>query len=122
NFTDALFSLSAAIPDGDQPVYVVDWGMFNSLTLFHQGRLRLASADEFFRTAEPTPLEQQEIERMFAVRGALFVGHVPEREMRPGINQHFNQAALAAGYRKDSVQVISDSNGRPVFEVFQLRK
>jgi hypothetical protein len=122
NFTDGLFSLSSAIPDSDHPVYVVDWGMLNTLALFHQGRLLLRPADEFFTTDSPTAFQQEQIDLMFAIPGALFVGHVPDREVTPGITEHFTQAARARGYRKDSIQTIPDSNGRPVFEVFRLVK
>jgi hypothetical protein len=121
NFTDALFPLSDSLPKTEQPIYVVDWGMLNTLTIFHQGRLTLRAADEFFVTDAPTPFQQHQIDRIFGTPGALFVGHVPEREVNAGIGARLTKAARAAGYQKELIQTVRDSNGRAVFEIFKLR-
>ena len=53
NFTDALFPLSDAIPEDGHPVYVVDWGMANTIALFHQGRILVRPVDSLFITPIP---------------------------------------------------------------------
>ena len=53
---------------------------------------------------------------------AIFVEHVPGREVTTGVDQRLERAAIASGLRKEPIRAISDSNGRPVFEVFRLVK
>ncbi len=110
NFTDALFPLSKALPDGP-PVYVLDWGIGNSVQLSHRGRLNLRYGAE--------PLNQDQLNYMLSDPGAIFVDHVPERQIYREVPEHLNQLATGEGYSKRMLQTISDSNGRPVFLVFQ---
>lgn len=110
NFTDALFPLSKALPDGP-PVYVLDWGIGNSVQLSHRGRLNLRYGAE--------PLDQAQLNYMLSDPGAIFVDHVPERQIYRDIPEHLNQLATGQGYSKKMLETISDSNGRPVFLVFQ---
>jgi len=126
-FTDALFPLSSALADPvdpkvEQPVYVLDWGMLNTLAMFHQGRLLLRPEDAPFSTDSPSESDRRAMNIMFSDPNALFVGHVPSREVTPGIGKRLEQAAAAAGLQKEMIRSIADSNGRPVFEVFRLVK
>jgi hypothetical protein len=36
--------------------------------------------------------------------------------------KRFDAAAKAAGYQKQVIRIIPDSNGRPVFELFRLTR
>ena len=124
-FTDALFPLSDALTDPtdpavEQPIYVVDWGMLNTLALFHQGRLLLRPADAPFSTDTPSETDRRNIRIIFSDPQAIFVGHVAAREVTLGARKRLEQDAEAAGLRKETIRSISDSNGRPVFEVFRL--
>jgi branched-subunit amino acid transport protein AzlD len=110
NFTDALFPLSKALPDGP-PVYVLDWGIGNSVQLSHRGRLNLRYGAE--------PLNQDQLNYMLRDPGAIFVDHVPERQIYREVPEHLHQFATGEGYRREVLQTIADSNGRPVFQVFQ---
>jgi len=129
NFTDALFPLSLAIadpgdppnPQTEQPIYVVDWGMLNTLALTHQGRLMLRVGDPPFMTDHPSPDDRRSIDYMLNDRTGIFVGHVPGREANTGVGKRLEREVAAAGYRKETIQTISDSNGRPVFEIFRVR-
>ncbi len=126
NFTDALFPLSKALRDPrdnvEEPIYVMDWGMLNTLALLHQGRLLLRPADGRFSADIPSELDQRIISIMFSDPNAVYVGHVPSREVTPGVGKRLERAAAASGLRKELVRSIADSNGRPVFEVFRLVK
>jgi 4-amino-4-deoxy-L-arabinose transferase-like glycosyltransferase len=127
NFTDALFPLSDALTDPanpavEEPIYVVDWGMLNTLALFHQGRLLLRPDDGPFSTDTPSESDQETIRVMFSDPHAVFVGHVPSREVTAGVDRRLERAAAEAGLRKELIHGIADSNGRPVFEVFRLVK
>jgi hypothetical protein len=125
NFTDALNGLSDALTDPPSesdapPIYVVDWGMLNTLTLLHQGRLGLREGTGPFSTDHPGPFEQRVIRAMFSDPKALFIGHAAPRTVFPDVAQRLNQAARAAGLRKELVRAIPDSNGHPVFEIFRF--
>jgi 4-amino-4-deoxy-L-arabinose transferase-like glycosyltransferase len=127
NFTDALFSLSNAVADPtgaapDQPIYVLDWGMLNTLELFHHGRLLLRPADGPFMTDTPSDIDLRTIQLMLSDPNALFINHVPAREEMPGVIGRFERTIEKNGYEKRSIRIIPDSNGHPVFEIFQLRK
>jgi hypothetical protein len=136
NFTDALNTLSDTFADpgqrapehsagaiqttADQSIYAVDWGMLNTLLLFHQGRLSFREGTEPFNDDPPTPIEQRLRGIMLSDPGALFIGHTEARTVFPEIAQRLNRAVLAAGLHKELLRTIPDSNGRPVFEIFRL--
>jgi hypothetical protein len=121
NFTDALFPLSSALDGHEgQPIYVIDWGMQNSLDLLHHGKLSLRVANDPFMHDSPSAADREIAQRMIRDPRGLFLGHVPEREAFEGVGKRADQAAAALGYRKELLQVIPDSNGRPVFELFRF--
>ena len=122
NFTDALYNLSNSLSDTSGDVlYVVDWGMFDNLSFLHHARLDMRGADGPLHTASPDADQRKEIATMLADPHGLFLSHVPEREMWHGIGEHLVNDARAAGYEKQLVKTIADSNGRPVFELFRFR-
>lgn len=123
SFTDALFALSAILPDGPtHTVYITDWGMVDTLTLLHQGRLNLRLASGPYMTDTPSPAERREIEEMLSDPEGLFVSHVAREEVFPGTRDRLRRAAADAGYRVELVRTIADSNGKPVFEIFRLAR
>jgi len=122
NFTDALTPLSDALRGtAGRTIYTTDWGIFDTLVLLNQGHLRLRTANEPFMTDSPTESEMDMRQELFSESEALFVDHVQEREEWVGVRDRVERAAHASGFRKDVIQVISDSNGRPVFEIFRFR-
>ena len=127
NFTDALFPLSDAFRDPipgqpEQPIYVMDWGMLNTLELFHRGHLLLRVGLDPFITDTPDAYGQGLIKYELDDPNALFVGHLPGREVVPGVDGRLSRAAADAGRQKEIIRTIPDSNGRPVFEIFRFRK
>jgi|SRR5579863_1662512 len=126
NFTDAIYPLAedlrAADDHGDQHIYVMDWGLTETLTFLGRGKFPLFSAADPFFTATPDPPQRYFISKMFADPQGLFVGHVRTREVFTGVDERFVAAAGASGYRKEIVHTIFDSNDRPVFEIYRLRK
>lgn len=122
-FTDAIYALSQRLPAAaEDKLYIMDWGMTQTLTLLHQGKLPLTSGSDPFLTAEPDAMGERIITNMLSDPHALFVGHVREREVFSGVGQRLDDAASAAGYRKQMVQTVTDSTGRPVFQVFRFDK
>lgn len=118
NFTDALFPLSDAIREDGHPVYVVDWGMANTIAMFHQGRLLVRPIDSLFITASPTENRRNIIQVVFSDPAAVFVGHVPGREVMD-TRANLDRAAASLHRHKQMIRIVTDSNSRPVFEIFR---
>lgn len=122
NFTDALYPLSDALVDvPGQSIYVTDWGIFDTVMLFHWGHLSLRPAGDLFAKDVLNADDQKIVTQMLSDPHNLFVGHMEKREVFPGTHQHLDRAAAERGLRKDLERVINDSNGRPVFELFRFR-
>ena len=96
--------------------------MLNTLGLMHKGRLVLHDATEPFNTDHPRPFERRMIDSMFSDPNALFIGHTESRTVFPDVAARLNQAAMAAGVRKQVLRTISDSNAHPVFEIFRFER
>jgi 4-amino-4-deoxy-L-arabinose transferase-like glycosyltransferase len=118
-YSDAIYTLSTELPDGPT-IYMLDWGIQFPLDIFHDGRLHMRSGHDPFMSDTPSDGDQIGAQRMFNDRGALFVTHAGKREVFSGVHKRFTDAAGAAGCREDQARTIPDSNGRPVFEIFQL--
>jgi hypothetical protein len=119
-FTDAIYPLADSLESSRDTIYVTDWGIFDSLHLLRQGRLKMRIVSGALTADAPSETEQKEIREMLADPSALLVAHVREREVFPNIGKHVDEYARAAGLRKQIVREVGDSNGRPVFEVFRL--
>ncbi len=122
-FSDAIYTLSAQLPPApNDEIYIMDWGLIETLTLLHRGKLHLLSESDPFQTASPDEGQSRMIAKILADPHGLFLGHVPEREVFTGVRQRLEDAARQAGYRKRMIEVVPDSNGRPVYEVFRFEK
>jgi hypothetical protein len=120
-YTDAIYPLSAALSEvPGQTVYMLDWGIQFPLDVLHNGHLKMRSGHDAFMTDSPSDWDKGEAARLFADPNALFIAHVDKRENFAGVHRRFLEAATAAGCREKNIRTIPDSNGRPVFEVFQL--
>jgi 4-amino-4-deoxy-L-arabinose transferase-like glycosyltransferase len=120
-FTDAVYPLSdrlAAFPG--RPIYVIDWGMLNVLTFLHQGRLDLEDGSAPLTAADSNGLQQKILRVMITNPAAVFVDHIAGEEIFPHVNDRLDQAAQGLGYRKELLESVADSNGRPRFEIFQF--
>jgi hypothetical protein len=120
-YSDAIYTLSTALSEiPGQTVYPLDWGIQNPLEVLHNGRLKMSNGHDPFMTDAPNEWDKRVATQIFADPNALFIAHVDKRENFPGVHHRFEQAAAAAGCHEDDIRTIPDSNGRPVFEVFQL--
>ena len=123
NFTDALFPLARALEHSPSShIYVIDWGILNSMELASQGKLPLRSAIDPLLTDSPTPIEQLQLRAMLSETGSVFLDHVQAREAFAGVGTRLDRFAESQGYHKTVLAAISDSNSRPVFEIFQFRR
>ncbi|HXP84254.1 MAG TPA: glycosyltransferase family 39 protein [Bryobacteraceae bacterium] len=120
-FTDAIDPLSDRVTVfAGRPIYVIDWGMVNVLEFLHQGRVDLSMASEPLMTDAPPEPQQKALRAMIANPAAVFLGRVAGQEMFPLVNERLDRAAQSYGFRKEVIQSIADSNGRPRFEIFRF--
>lgn len=122
NFTDALIPLARVLPENGRTVWVLDWGIGNSIQLAHRGRLKTGYGEPPLEAAMPNRDQTAQILYMLNDPGAIFVSHTPGWEVYGGIVERLEQFASAAGFHKQVRNTIWDSNGRAVFEVFEFTK
>ncbi len=120
DYTDALFALNRELPE-NQTIYIIDWGMNATLQLTHHGRLRLRSAQGDLTGEVPSPEQQAQLRAMLSDTSAIWLGHAAGREAFPGMDAHLERFASMAGYQRELIRTVADSNGRPVFEIFRFR-
>jgi len=100
-------------------IVIEDWGLLNPLVLLHRGKLPMVIVEKTFLSP---PLS--EAERNYdcdLLENALWVGHTKDYQEIAGINDSIVQAAASAGFSKELTEVVSDKEGRAVFEIFRFR-
>jgi len=120
-YSDAMYSLSGALADDTRgTIYVLDWGIEFPLDLLHNGRLKMRSGHDPFVADTQSEWAKGARERMIEDRGAIFIAHAEKREVFGGVRSRFDKAVAEAGCRESDLRTIEDSNGRAVFEIFDL--
>jgi hypothetical protein len=69
----------------------------------------------------PTVADREAVAHMAGTPGIVFIQHVADKQIFPGVNDRFRAIALQDGFEEQVRQVIPDRNGHPVFELFSLR-
>ena len=114
-FTDALNPLAAyACNASGKTLYAVDLGIHDSLNLTCAGRQHVAR--EWMIPQTPAP----EIQAMVADPNGLILNRTPGREYFKGTTDRLTAVARDAGYKRQLLATIRDSNGRAQFEVFRF--
>lgn len=122
-WTDAIRPLAdELVREPGREVYVLDWGMLNSLRLLGQGRLRLQVGSDPFGDGRVTEDERPQVRAMFENPGATFVTHVSGKTVFENVQPCFEAALQFEGYRKDRERIVEDRMGRPVFSVFTVAR
>jgi len=121
-WTDAIGPLVEEIV-APQPTRVVvsDWGIFLPLEVMTKEQILPQWADD---PMFPSSLSAEERKyRMDKLEdpGAIWVGHTDGNEQFPGINARVVASAGLAGFEKAPIAIVSDSHGRPMFQVFRWR-
>jgi 4-amino-4-deoxy-L-arabinose transferase-like glycosyltransferase len=121
NWTDAIFRLSDYMK-GTSPkqVYCVDWGIMDSLRLLNRGKLPLRVGSDLVSKAMRNPEERERLGKAMAEPDAVFIGHTKAFEFFQGNNDSLVKYAADAGYRTAILATISDTYGRPVYEVYHF--
>jgi hypothetical protein len=119
SWNDAIFRLSDEVADIQTPeLAIYDWGIVNALVVLHRNRLPLYVADQSFLA----PGIGEDDRKFFMKRliEDVWIGHTPEFQQLPGINEKMVRLAREAGYEKHMIETVSDRNGRAVFEIFSF--
>ncbi len=120
-WTDAIYPLADYLDRTPaRHVYVMDWGMFDALRILDRGRLPLVVGGDPVVKESMDDTDRRILDEMLASEGGVYVGHTDGNEIFPGVSARLRAYAEAAGYRKEVQKVISDRNGRPMFEVYRL--
>jgi hypothetical protein len=120
NWSDAIYRLYAYVrTTPEKRVFCIDWGIVDQLRLLGRGRLPLSF--QFVPTGGGPP-DRRLVAEAVDDPEHLFVSHTESFAFFPDYGQEFIQDAQAAGYRRDTPRVISDSWGRPTYEVYRFVK
>jgi hypothetical protein len=113
NWSDASYPLAErliAMKPG--PVYLVDWGYFDTLRLLSAGTLRLDWALDYGN--------DRQIGEWLRIPGAVFVAHSPGSESFQGKREQFLDVTAKLGFARELIGVIEDRNRRPRFEIYRF--
>lgn len=121
NWTDAIFRLGDYMKDAPASnIYCVDWGIMDSMRLLSRGKLPLRVGTDPITKASYAEADREYLARTISGQGHVFINHTKDFEFFAGVNEKLVKYAAAEGYRREVMTVISDSNGRPVYEVYRF--
>ncbi len=119
SWSDAIYPLSEEAGKLKAPQIVIDdWGIWNQLVLLHRGKLPLAMVTDSFLS--PAKSEQEKAFETGLLESGVWLGHTPEFQELSGWPEKIAQAAAAAGFHKEQLEVVADRNGRKTFEIFHF--
>ena len=115
NWTDGIYSLAREVRKlPAQFVFITDWGMLDSLRLLDRGRLPLRVASD--------PADAEGVRSQVSNPAHLFVGHTAGNEFFPGATAKLETAAASLGYRRELLRTVTDSRGKPLFEIYRFMR
>jgi 4-amino-4-deoxy-L-arabinose transferase-like glycosyltransferase len=123
SWTDAVYPLSdyAAGAPGKE-IVAMDWGIFDPLRAIHRGRLALVWGVEPLRRDPPSQQDSAAFREVIEPPDRVFVSFTDAYEQFPGVNRRLRDMLAGARARREMLAVIRDSHGRPVYEVFRIRR
>jgi 4-amino-4-deoxy-L-arabinose transferase-like glycosyltransferase len=116
SWTDAMYPAFDAIHKMDkEAVCTVDWGFYDTLRLFEQGRTPICGVPD------PVSNEDKRFDLFYISHPRyVFLTHTDGNESFPGMTARFVQFAESKGFRRINQQVFADTNGRNTVEIFQF--
>ena len=103
-------------------IYITDWGIFDSVCLLTQGTLPLRESLDALSKPVVDAVDRKTLIGRMSNPDAVFAGFTDGNEQFAGVNQRLRDVAQTAGFRKESLRVIRDRNGRYRIEVFRFLK
>lgn len=121
NWTDAIFRLADYLKSvSPSYVFCVDWGIMDSMRLLTRGKLPLRVGTDPITKPALDPADREFLARTITGPGHVFINHTTGFEFLTGVNDKLVKYAAGAGYRREVMAIIPDSNGRPVYEVYRF--
>jgi hypothetical protein len=100
--------------------FAMDWGIIEPIRLIERGRVRLASGIDQFSGPTISPEDQATLRSMVSDQRNLFVAHPAGAEFFPGKSAQLQSFAASIGFVPQMVERLSDSFGRPFFEIYRF--
>lgn len=122
-WSDAVFSLAdymKTVPA--ETMFSLDWGFLDTLRLLSDGALPMRVAEDPIGRPQLTADNWKAVLDMISTPENVFIAHPKGFEFYPGLASKMTHFAEGAGYRREDLATISDSNSRPMFEVFRFVK
>jgi hypothetical protein len=120
-WNDAIFPLSDYMKnDAWRSVFCLDWGFLDTLRMLSNGKLPVRVGAEQISKPELSLQDHRQLNEMISQPDNVFLTHTKDFEFSRGLSARLIQYAENAGFHRDSLAVISDSYGRPVFEVYRF--
>lgn len=121
-WTDAIYPLATYLRTAEaKRMWVLDWGLFDTLRLLNRGTLPLHVGSEPFSKEAMTEEDREQARRM-AGEDSLFLAHTPGNEFDPRVPKQMETWAARDGYQKRVLVLVRDRNGRAMFEVFRMER
>lgn len=114
----AIYDLAAALKETDQPLVALDWGI-STVVEYLDGAKR--PVKELYGYTPEAPADFAEQLAPYIDQGALFITHAENQEAFPR-RAAFLQVVADAGLQANTINVSVDSNGWPLFEVWQIEQ
>ncbi|MEN6600810.1 MAG: hypothetical protein ABFD86_00230, partial [Bryobacteraceae bacterium] len=121
-WTDAIYPLADYLETlrAYQQVHM-DWGTVNGLCLLKKCTLPSVIGTGYLSRDSVDAAGLKGVAEMMADARNIYISHVPGAQVFARENERFRAIARDSGYRQDTLRVIRDGRGRPVFEVYRLR-
>jgi 4-amino-4-deoxy-L-arabinose transferase-like glycosyltransferase len=120
-WTDAIFPLADALNGiKAETVYIIDWGMFDTLRMVNTAGPELRRGDIPLSKPQLDAEDRRFVSERLSESGAVFVGHTDANELFKGVNENLRAVAKEGGYHREMIAAIPDRNGRAIFEVFRF--
>ena len=112
SWSEAIFPLSRSLNNlVTTRIHLYDWGVSDNILLLAGRPLPIWFHDRPYQPAT-----------IFAPRaGEIWIGNVDARQQFPNVNADLLQAAAAAGYEKEVIEIFRDKQSRPAYELFRFR-
>jgi 4-amino-4-deoxy-L-arabinose transferase-like glycosyltransferase len=121
NWTDAIFTLSDYMKGvSSNGIFCADWGIMDSLRLLNRGKLPLNVGTDPIRKPELSPNDRAYLQGVISEPSHVFIAHTKDYEVFQGVNAKLLKYAAEAGYERETIAVIPDGWGRPVYQVYRF--
>jgi 4-amino-4-deoxy-L-arabinose transferase-like glycosyltransferase len=122
-WSDAVYRLADTVRSHPGTRFeIVDWGYLNSLVFLTGGNVNVDNlSDCLAKSASPGDTDCG-FAALARVPGIQWIQYTPVNEAFPEVDEHLQRMVAAGGYREVIDQVIADSHGRPIFQIFRVER